>query len=73
MAGTMQGLYVRHIPLSMELYERLNKLPIRVVERFRDLNEKKYSFFDAISIFRTKREINILTANKVLEERIKTQ
>jgi len=69
MAGTMQGLYTREVSLPRELYERLSELPTRVVQRYHDINEKGYSLRDAFSLFRTKRHTNVLTANKVLEER----
>lgn len=75
MSGTMAGLSANglgsgYISIPESLYNRLNQKPTEVVQRFRDLNEKAYTFRKAISPFRTKIEINITTADKVLEERM---
>jgi len=66
----MTELYEENIYLSVRRYNQLNQKPIEVIERFRDNMMVKYSFWHTISPIKTKVEMNIRTANKILEERI---
>ncbi|MBI2057132.1 hypothetical protein HYT91_02655 [Candidatus Pacearchaeota archaeon] len=69
MTGIMTEIYENQKYLPA-LYDRLNQKPIESVERFRDNMMVKYSFFHEISPIKTKVEMNIRTANKVIEERV---
>lgn len=73
MSGTMPGLYKRKISIPKELYERLSDKTTEVVQRFYDLNQRHFSFWNIVSPFRTRVEINLEAASLVLEGKAKTQ
>ena len=69
MTGIMTELYENQKYLPV-LYDRLSQKPIEAVERFRDGMMAKYSFWHTISPIKTNVEMNVRTANKIIEERL---